>query len=398
MTFSKQTLGGVSVVLVLIALGTAVFFRLQELRAGGPNGEGEPVERGAASGPTSADDQFSTQGAVPVVAADVRRDTLWISVTADGRAQAVREAKVAALVRGTIQSVQVRESDPVTPGTTLIRIDSTEYGLAVARAESELRSAEAKYLQTVLFDEEIEDAALREERERIARSVSGFDQAKVALAEAELALDRTRVRAPFASQVANLKVVAGQFVNEGTELLTLVTLNPIKVEAQVLEKDLGLLTRGRRGKVSFTALPGESFEARLESINPLVDPETGSARVTLYLENRDGRIKPGMYARVSLEAQFLPDRILVPREALLERDRRPMLFVVRQDGDLLRSEWRYVTPGRENESFVEILQETETQTVVAGEKVLVAGHTYLIHDAVIRLEESLTVGQGRPGR
>ncbi len=398
MSFSKQTLGGATVILIIGILGTAVLWRLRAM-SGDDAGNGPDAVAVADDGvATSASDQFSTQGAVPVVAAEVALDTLRISVVADGQAAAVREAKVSALVRGTVRSVRVRESDPVGTGATLITIDSTEYALAVARAQSELLSAEARYREIILFDEEIPDPEVRADRERFARSVSGFDQAKVALAEAELALDRTRIRAPFGAQVADVQVVPGQFVSEGTELLTVIDLNPITVEAQVLQRDLSLLARGRRAKVFFPALPDDEFDARVESINPVVDPETGSARVTLQLSNPQGRIKPGMHARVSLEAQFFPDRILVPRTAILERDRRTMLFVARPDGEALRSEWRYVTTGRENETLVEIVENSETKMVEPGELVLVGGHTYLIHDASIRLEESLAPGEGRPGR
>ena len=398
MTFSKQTLGGVTVVLILGILGTAVLWRLQGLSDEDPGALAAATAATGDAPATSASAQFSTQGAVPVVAAAVELDTLRISVIADGQAAAIREAKVTSLVRGAVEAVRVRESDPVAAGTVLVRLDSTEYALAVDRANSELLSAEAKYREIILFDEEIADPEVRADRERFARSVSGFDQARVALAEAELALERTRVRAPFGARVADVMVVPGQFVNEGTELLTVIDLDPIKVEAQVLQGDLSLLERGRNATVMFTALPGERFNATLETINPVVDPETGSARVTLQLRNPEGRIKPGMYARVSLEAQFFPDRILVPKNAILERDRRTMLFVARQDGEILRSEWRYVTTGRENESHVEILEDPDTRMVEPGEQVLVGGHTYLIHDAPIRLEEALAPGQGRPGR
>jgi membrane fusion protein (multidrug efflux system) len=397
MAFSRQTLGGFTLFLIIVLLGGGVYYRLR----GGEAEAGEPGSAAAAADPdvlTSAADQFATQGAQSVVGAPAVRDTLWISVTADGRAAPIRESTLTALVRGTVMWVPVRESDRVGQGRLLLQIDSTEYALEVARRQSELLSAEAEYRRTILFDEEIQDPRVRAERERFARSVSGLDRAQVAVDEANLNLSRTRVRAPFTGRVADLRVVRGQFVTEGTELLRVVDLDPIKVEAQVLEKDLGLIERGRRARVSFTALPGEAFEGTVETVNPVVDPETGSARATLYLANPDGRIKPGMYARVSLNAQFFADRILVPRSAILERDRRTMLFVARQDGEVLRSEWRYVTVGRESETWAELVQHPETSMVEPGEIVLTDGHHYLVHDAVIRLEDELAPGQGRPGR
>ncbi len=212
----------------------------------------------------------------------------------------------------------------------------------------------------------------------------GLAQADVALREAEINLERTSVRAPFPGRVANLNVVEGQQASPGTDLMTVVDLNPIKVEVQVLEAEIGYLTEGRRATVTFAAFPGETFSGRISTINPVVDPESRTARVTVLLSNPRGRIKPGMYARVSLEANFFPDRILVPRSAILEKDRRTMLFVF-EDG---RAKWRYVTTGMENDTQVEILANEETSMVEPGEIVLVDNHFYIIHDAPVTLVES----------
>lgn len=399
MRLSRQTLGFLTVVLIFAVLGAGVFWRL--------NREAEGTETGTAQGEVSAetDDppasaaQFSTDLPQPVMGVEVVRDTLWIRVSANGRAAALRRATLNALVSGQVQSVPVRDNTPVSAGRSLLRIDSTEYALRVAAAESDLRNADAQYQQTVLFDDEIEDPAVREERRRFARAVSGLDQMEVALEEARLNLNRTRVTAPFGGRVADVRVVPGQYVTEGTELLTVVDLDPIKIEAQVLEADLGLLEEGRAATVELTAMPGERFDARIESINPLVDPQTGNARVTLLVPNPGARIKPGMYARVSLSARAFEDRVLVPREAILERDDRFIVFVYNPiDEDWGRAEWRYVGLGRENDIMIEVVPNEDGSTVEPGEIVLVDGHRYLAHDSPIRLVEDLAPGEGRPGR
>ncbi|NIP83300.1 MAG: HlyD family efflux transporter periplasmic adaptor subunit, partial [Gemmatimonadetes bacterium] len=80
---------------------------------------------------------------------------------------------------------------------------------------------------------------VRAERERTARAKSGLDQAEVALRKARLELARTRVRAPFPGRVASIEVVEGQRVSPGDSLMTVVDLDPIKVEVQVLEAEVG---------------------------------------------------------------------------------------------------------------------------------------------------------------
>jgi RND family efflux transporter MFP subunit len=193
-----------------------------------------------------------------------------------------------------------------------------------------------------------------------------------------------------------VKVVPGQTVRVGDELVSVVDLNPIRVEVQVLESEVGLLTAGRRATVSFAAFPGEQFTGRIETINPMVDRDTRTAKVTVTIPNPDHRILPGMYARVALEARKFADRILVPRAAVLERDRRTMLFVFEGEGNTGLSKWRYVTTGLANDSLIEIVENPETEMVQPGEVVLVDGHYTLIHDARVRLVENVKEAGGRP--
>jgi hypothetical protein len=103
-----------------------------------------------------------------------------------------------------------------------------------------------------------------------------------------------------------------------------------------------------------------------------------------------------MYARVSLEAQTFADRLLVPRSAILERDRRAMLFVFEGEGSEGLAKWRYVTTGLMNDSLVELVPNPDTDMVEAGEVVLVDGHYTLTHDAPIRLVADVREAGGRP--
>jgi HlyD family secretion protein len=403
MAFSRRTLSLVTVALVVAFLGGGVWWRLRPASPGDREAQAAEVGGEANADLSSAvDAAFSTDVPQPVTGAPVVRDTLWISVNAAGRAEAARRATLQAQVAGVVEAVGVRENNAVAAGAPLLQIDSTEYALGVARAESELRKARALYQQQVLFDDRIQDVAVREQRAQIARAQSGLDQAEVALRQATLELERSRVGAPFEGRIADLKVVPGQHVTAGTELMTVVDLDPIKVEVNVLEAELGLLREGARSTVRFTGFPGEIFEGRIETVNPVVDPEQRTGRVTVLLANPGGRIKPGMYAEVSLAATSFPDRLLVPREAILERGegtRRTMLFVY-EDGPEGRAQgrakWRYVLTGHTNDRQVEIIPSDEG-TVEPGEIVLVNGHHYLAHDTAVRLVENVAVEGGRPG-
>ena len=402
MSHSRRTLSLVTVLLVFVVLAAGVAWRLFGDRLTGPDataqGDATPQLVPEGEGPA----QFSPSVAQPVTGATVIRDTLWIRVTAAGQAEAFRRATLSAQVEGVVRGLPVRENQSVSAGARLVQIDTTEHALGVAQARADLTAAETEYRQQTLFDDEISDPAVRTERERIARSRSGLDQAEVAIRRAQLQLERTRVSAPFAGRIADLLVVEGQHVTVGTELLTVVDLDPIKVEVQVLEAELGFLSEGRSASVTFAAFPGTTFRGTIETINPVVDPETRTGRVTVLLPNRQGRIKPGMYATVSLDAEALPDRILIPRSALVERGdgrRRQVVFMYEEGPRGGLAKWRYVNPGRANDTYVEILREGPEQGMVEpGETVLVDGHHYIAHDTAIRLVDDVAAAGGRPGR
>lgn len=386
MAIPGRVIGFGAAFLVLAGVGAATYFRIistasEEAGAGG----GDPAVTAAAS-------TFATDVAIAVEGTEVVVDTLVLSVNASGQAEAWRWTRLTAEVAGRIDRLPVRESQRVGAGAVVLALDPVDKQLALDEAEATLREAEARYREQLLFDGDLA-ADVRRDREQAARLKSGLDRAEIQLRKARLDLERTRVRVPFAGRVASIGVVPGQLVGQGAELMTVMDLDPIKVQVQVLEGELTHLAPGGQAEVRFSAFPDRVFTGVIETINPLVEQQTRTAKVTVLVPNPDGRILPGMYARVELEAQRIPDRVLVPRSAILERDRRAMLFV-HQDG---RAKWRYVTTGLESDELVEVIENAETEMVAPGEVVLTAGHFTLTHDARVRLVDNYRAAEsGRP--
>jgi RND family efflux transporter MFP subunit len=399
MTSKRKIIALAGAGLVLVTSAAGVVYKLNGSEADPGGNSGTAVDSIAASNESDAAGATADL-AIPVEGEEVVQDTLVLAVSAAGQVAPWRQSVITAQVEGQVQAVPVRENAPVSTNTPLMSIDPAEYELALAEAQASLRTAEAQYRETTLFDERITDPAVRAERQKAARAKSGLDRAEVAVQKARLELSRSRVRAPFAGRVANVKVQPGQWVRPGDELMTVVELSRVKVEVQVLEGQIAFLTPGRSARVHFAAFPDESFVGRIETINPIVDQATRSARVVVFVPNPDGKLLPGMYARVSLDARRFADRILVPRSAILERDRRKMLFVFEPgEAGATRgfAKWRYVTTGLENDSVVEIVQNDDTEMVSPGEVVLTAGHHTLVHDARVRITEKVdTASNARP--
>ncbi len=398
---ARSKLIGISiVVLAASALGAGVYFRLNgEAEGETPEGETTSTEGVA----VSATDAFSTDAPIPVEGAAAVRDTLVMRVEANGQAAADRTTVLRALVEGPVAGVPVRENAAVGEGATLVEVDPLTYRLDLAEAEARLETARNQMREITLLDDRIEDPAIRAERERFARAKSGLDQAEIAVERAQLNLSRSQVKAPFGGRAANIKVVNGAYVRTGDELMTIVDIDPIRLEVDVLESEVGHLIPGGGAEVTFSALPGVVFTGRIATINPIVEEATRTARVTVMVPNPQGRILPGMYARVSLEAQRFANRLLVPKEAVLERDdRRTLLFVFQPDSpgsDVGIAEWRYVSLGLDNGRLVEIVENPDdpsAKLVEPGEIVLVDGHYTMTHAARVRLTANAAAEGGRP--
>ena len=382
-------------VTVALALLAGVLWRLadaDEREGGSPSSAADSLSDVLG---TSAAAAFPVEMALPVEGATVSRDTFMLWVEAEGRAAPLRLAPLQAEIAGPVISVPVQEGAWVSEGELLVRIDPSEYELRVRRAEADLAFAQAEFEGLVLGDDRLDDEELRAKRQRIARLRSGLPGAETALEEARYLLERTEIRAPFAGRVADLTVDEGARVQIGDPLVQVVDLARIDVEVQVLERALPSIEPGRRAEIRFAALPDVVFEGRVVTVNPIVSRETGTARVTVRLKNPDAVVLPGMYAQVEVAGRRFPDRTFVPREALVERDRRDVVFLFAPDGpgaETGLAKWIYVTTGLENDDFVEVEPERERDSLAQGDVVLVDGHTTLTHDARVRLENAHQLG------
>jgi HlyD family secretion protein len=397
MKLPRRVLGFGALFLVIAVLAAGVFFRLRDDAAEG----GDGTVAAATDGETpdvSATDAFDTSMPIAVEGVPVIQDTLVMAVTAAGQAVAVRQATIHAQVEGQVLSVGVRENTTVGQGAQLLSVDTKQYELDLADAQARLQRAENTYREITLFDRNIEDPAVRASREANARVKADIDGAEIAVKRAELNLERARVAAPFAGRIANLKVVAGQYVRAGDELLTVIDINPVKVEVEVLEADVGNLAAGRSAEITFAAIADRRFTGRIETINPMLD-DRRRARVTVIVPNPEGRILPGMYASARLDARRFPDRILVPRQAIVERDRRQLVFLFEGDAQTGTAMWQYVSTGLNNGTYVEIIENPDdpaTRLLKPGEIVLIDGHTTLTHAAPVRLVSDVAAEGGRP--
>jgi membrane fusion protein, copper/silver efflux system len=135
------------------------------------------------------------------------------------------------------------------------------------------------------------------------------------------------LHAPFSGVVTEKMVQAGQAVEMGMPLYRLADLGSVWVEADIYEQDLRFVRLGEVVEVEIAAYPGERFPGRVSYVYPEVSMETRTARIRAELSNPGGRIKPGMFATVSLDAPVSERAVLVPRDAVMHSGTHAMVFV-----------------------------------------------------------------------
>ena len=341
----------------------------------------------AAADSTAAADSGNTGGSsasvnLPVVAEEVVDADLVLSVNTTGQVRSDAEARIRAEVAGEVVAVRVRPGDRVTKGQVLVQLDPRPFDLAVQEAQVAVDVAtlqhQENYRPDSLATGQMPPAA------RLEASVirSGLAAARVRLERARFERERATIVAPFDGTVDRVTVVVGDRVSAGADLTAIIDLRNLRIEAAVLEHDLPLIKVGGEAVITSAALAGQSFTGRVAAVLPLVDSTTRAGRAHVRTTG-NGTLRPGMYADVRLEAQRLPHRRLVPTRAIIERDGRPLVFVIK-DG---RAQWTYILPGRSNGRVTEVLPDTVTGTIPVnpGDQVIVEGHLTLTHDAPVRV-------------
>ena len=342
---------------------------------------------GAEAGGTSAADSTAKDAAannvtLPVVGQAVRKGDLILSVVTTAQVRSDGVAMLKSETVGPISAVNVRPGQSVTQGQVLVAVDPRELDLAVDRAQADLEDAKLKLLDNIVPDSIVSGKPVTGERLRSAEIRAGMDRAKASLEEAKLRRERASITAPFNGVVEEMKVSVGERLSQGQDVAKIVDLKNLRIEASVLEHDLPFIKIGGEATITAAAFPDRPIRGRVAAILPLVDSTTRAGRAVIRATG-NGILRPGMYADVRLEATRLPSRIIVPASAVIERDGRPLVFVVKNG----RAQWVYILPGRTNGFETEVLADSSTGQipVAAGDTVLVEGHLTLTHDAPVRL-------------
>jgi len=197
-------------------------------------------------------------------------------------------------------------------------------------------------------------------QESYEKTKSEYNTQKAAYDLAKLRLDYTEIKAPITGVVSRRLIKIGNMVKTDQPTFQVTDFDPLLAVLHVPEKEMSKLQVGYPSKLTADALPGSEFKGKISRISPVVDAGTGTFKVTVEVNDKTLRLKPGMFTRVRIVYDTHENAILVPKNAILTEDTQAWVFVV--DSDTVTKE--EVQIGYSNSTHVEVLSGLEVGDVV----------------------------------
>jgi RND family efflux transporter MFP subunit len=327
----------------------------------------------------------------------------------------IGDATVAVVPRaaGRLEAISVRLGDPVRRGQRIAKIEDYELqeqvkqqeaALEVSQATIRQREADLQLAETNaersrnLFARQLLPKQTLDDTEaRYQAAVAQLDlaraqnnQSAARLDELKINLANTVVVSPVNGFVARRGVDPGAFVGGNAPIVDVVDISRVRLVANIVEKDLKQIQVGDMTRVEVDAFPGEMFTGRIARLAPVLDPATRTAPIEIEIPNEGYKLKPGMYARVTVTTDERKDAIVVPTNAVVDYTGRRGVFVASGDSTVT---FRPVRIGIEESEQIEILD-----GIAEGDRVVTIGAAGLRDgDRVVLAGESGRRGGGENG-
>ena len=269
----------------------------------------------------------SGDGALAVRTFSVTRELLQPRAEVAGLLEARQRVELFAEEEGKVIEVGAEELDRVQAGQLLMHSDPllAELGVtraeaALTRAESALKLAQASLArQGSLADSSVaSEAALDQAKNGDASARAALKEAQASLAEARDRLAKKTLRAPFAGNLRSFPVKVNEYVRLGERVGELLEVDRLRITIGLTDREVVAVAVGAPASLAVEARPGEVFEGRVLRVGGATDPQTRKYPVQIEIGNQEGRLLPGMVARVGLDLGAPVELISVPREAVFE--------------------------------------------------------------------------------
>lgn len=296
---------------------------------------------------------------IPVEVGAVIQGDIAAYLTGTATIEAEEETGVVAKVGGVVEEILVEEGETVSAGQVLAKLDDEKISVELAQARASLNRLESNYRRNKdLFAKQLVST------EVFQQSQYEYEQQKAAYELAELNLKYASIRTPISGVISERLIKLGNMILPNQSVFHVTGLNPLIAVLHVPEGQLRRLGEGLKAHLTVDAVENELFAGRIKRMSPVVDPGTGTVKVTIETRDDSGLLRPGMFARIKIIYDVHENIVKAPKDAIIAEDREASVFVV-QDSLAIR---RNIIIGYTNTTHVEILE-----GLAAGDTVVTTG-------------------------
>jgi membrane fusion protein (multidrug efflux system) len=337
-----------------------------------------------ASGNNSSDRPKSNRGdtqisaAIPVQATAAKRGEISLFLMQTTTIEAKRQVDILAKVSGQVIKLAAEEGIRVKRGDLLAKLDEAEIQIEFMKTKVSLETDKAMLERAQNM---LEKNLIAEENYETTRLQ--YESSKAAHEAARIQMEYTYIRSPFDGVITVRNIELGQRVNANHSLFVIADFNPLRAKIYVPEKDIGRIYEGQEAKITIEAEPGLAFTGVVKMVSPVVDPASGTSKVTIDIEDDKGKLKPGMFASVFITTETHKDALIIPKRALILESDLDQVYIY-QDGNAHKVNLKIGISSGDNLEVLSGLQEGDL-VVTAGQDGLREGLPIRIPDRDVAL-------------
>lgn len=282
---------------------------------------------------------------------------------------------ISAEAGGRIEAIPAKEGQKVSKGQVLVRIENEAVTNQLSEARAAFDLAETTYKKRKnLWDQNIGSEI------EYLQAKSNFESTRSRLAQIQSQYDNTVIKSPINGSVDDIRVNEGEFVNIGMQIVRVVDLENVEIEAELSEEYLTSVEKGDSVKVRIPSL-GVKMQASITFVSQVINPDNRSFKIKVNLDNREGRIKPNVLANMQIRDYKHDEAITVPSDIISKDLKGDFVYGIEQkDGKTVATK-KYIKKGRSSGPSTEILEGLN-----AGDKIIVAGYNQVNNGETVSVQ------------
>ena len=288
--------------------------------------------------------------------------------------EAWRDVHLSFLESGPVLEILVDLGDRVKRGQLLATLHTSLLDAALIEAEAGAKFHRYNYEKSgQLF----KDGTISERD--LLRSEYDYRRAESTLATIRQRLKNSTLLAPFDGEVAGREIEVGHLVGPSQQAVHLVQWHRVKMRAWVSESEIGDFAPGRKVDVKLDAIENRVFKGEVGRVGPAADVKRRVFPIEVHIDNTNGEIRPGMMGKLVIRRRTHEDVVVIPREAIVERETGPVAFVI--DGETVTSRPLVLGAGQGNRVIA-------TSGIRVGDRVVISGGRDLIDGERVAVRET----------